>query len=124
MHYFPRSCAAFVLLTPLACGAFDTSRIEDTEVRECADRALPSATARQIQQVEVVGKSGHSRLSLREIFWTRSEDNDSRVLVRVLVQGLQEAAASLSARRHRSLHIHTPIIQNFFESTYCTIMFV
>lgn len=84
MHYFPRSCAVFMLLTPLACGAFDTSRIEDTEVRECANRALPSATARQIQQVEVVGKSGHSRLSQREIFWTRSEDNDSRVLVRVL----------------------------------------
>ena len=46
MHYFPRSCAAFVLLTPLACGAFDTSRIEDTEVRECADRALYRAKAK------------------------------------------------------------------------------
>ena len=68
----------------LGVSAFDTSRIEDPEVRACADRALPSATARQIQKVEVVGKNGHVRTSLREMYWKRSDENDSRVLVRVL----------------------------------------
>ena len=64
--------------------AFDTSRIEDPEVRECANKALPSKTAYQIQRVEVTGSKGHVRESLRKLYWRRSSDNDSRVLVRVL----------------------------------------
>ncbi len=64
--------------------SFDTSRIEDAEVRACADKALPARTAYQIQKVEVVGQGGHVRESLRKIYWRRSVDNDSRVLVRVL----------------------------------------
>ena len=64
--------------------AFDTSRIEDAEVRACADRTLPTKTASQVQKVEITGKNGHVRTSLREIYWRRSQSNDSRVLVRML----------------------------------------
>ena len=64
--------------------AFDTSRIEDPEVRACANKALPSKTAYQIQRVEVTGSNGHVRESRRKLYWRRSSDNDSRVLVRVL----------------------------------------
>ena len=64
--------------------AFDTSRIEDPEVRACAERALPSKTASQLQKVQVTGKNGHVRESLREMYWRRAENNDSRILVRVL----------------------------------------
>ena len=64
--------------------AFDTARIEDPEVRECANKALPSKTAYQIQRVEVTGSKGYVRESLRKLYWRRSSDNDSRVLVRVL----------------------------------------
>ena len=64
--------------------AFDTSRIEDPEVRACADRALPTKTAYQLQKVEVIGSGGYVRESLRKMYWRRSTDNDSRILVRVL----------------------------------------
>ena len=68
----------------MSCMAFDTSRIEDPEVRACAERALPSKTASQLQKVQVAGKNGHVRESLREMYWRRAENNDSRILVRVL----------------------------------------
>lgn len=64
--------------------AFDTSRIEDAAVRDCADRSLPSRTAAQMQKVTVTGKNGFVRESLREVMWKRSENNDSRVLLRML----------------------------------------
>jgi len=63
---------------------FDTSRIEDPEVRECANKALPAKTAYQVQKVEVVGSNGYVRESRRKLYWRRSKENDSRVLVRVL----------------------------------------
>jgi hypothetical protein len=72
------------VLAATSAKAFDTSRIEDPEVRACADRALPAATARQVQKVEVIGANGYVRESRRELYWRRSEDNDSRILVRVL----------------------------------------
>ncbi|MEX2481304.1 MAG: outer membrane lipoprotein-sorting protein [Gammaproteobacteria bacterium] len=72
------------LLSLSSVHAFDTSRIEDPAVRACAERALPTATARQIQKVEVIGANGYVRESRRELFWRRSDDNDSRILVRVL----------------------------------------
>lgn len=75
---------ALAALASTGAAAFDTSRIEDPEVRECADRALPSRTARQIQHVSVVGRNGFVRESLREMYWKRSENNDSRILTRVL----------------------------------------
>jgi len=71
-------------LLPAVAPAFDTSRIEDPEVRACAERALPTRTARQIQRVHVISEDGHVRESLREMHWKRSENNDSRVLVRML----------------------------------------
>ena len=79
-------CLIIVLSTFYTVSAlgFDTSRIEDPEVRECANRALPSKTAYQIQRVEVKGSNGHVRESLRRLYWRRSSENDSRVLVRVL----------------------------------------
>ena len=64
--------------------AYNTDRIEDPDVRACADRALPNETASQLQRVKVIGKNGHERDSLREIMWKRSDNNDSRVLVRML----------------------------------------
>lgn len=64
--------------------AFDTSRITDPQVRACAERALPSATASQLQKVDVVDANGRVRQSSRQVYWRRTPDNDSRVLVRVL----------------------------------------
>ncbi len=82
-HFF--RLATFLLLIVVSnVFGFDTSRIEDPEVRACADRALPAKTAYQIQKVEVVGANGFVRESRRKLYWRRSEDNDSRVLVRVL----------------------------------------
>lgn len=75
---------ALHLSTTVPAEAFDTSRIEDPAVRACAERALPSDTAQQLQKVEVVGKNGYVRESIREMYWRRSEDNDSKMLVRVL----------------------------------------
>ena len=68
----------------MPAASFDTSRIEDPAVRACAERALPARTAHQVQRVEVVGRDGYVRESLREMYWKRSEDNDSRVVVRIL----------------------------------------
>ena len=73
-----------ILLGANGATAFDTTRIEDPDVRACADRALPSQTATQIQKVEVTGKNGYVRESRREMLWRRAENNDSRVLVRML----------------------------------------
>ncbi len=73
-----------VLFMSLNVSAFDTSRIEDAEVRACADRALPASTLSMTQRVEVHGSQGAYRESIREVFWRRSDTNDSRVLVRVL----------------------------------------
>jgi hypothetical protein len=64
--------------------AFDTTRIGDPEVRACADRALPTETATQLQKIEAVGANGFVRESRRAIYWQRSPNNDSRVLVRVI----------------------------------------
>jgi len=64
--------------------AFDTSRIEDPEVRRCAELALPAETASQIQKIEVIGANGFSRTSRREIYWQRLPNKDSRILVRVM----------------------------------------
>ena len=56
-HFF--RLATFLLLIVVSnVFGFDTSRIEDPEVRACADRALPAKTAYQIQKVEVVGANG------------------------------------------------------------------
>ena len=81
-----RLCALATILLTTTHGAvaFDTSRIDDPEVRACADRALPTSTAQQIQKVAVTGKDGYVRHSRREMFWKRSEGNDSRILVRVI----------------------------------------
>ena len=64
--------------------AFDTARIEDAEVRACAERALPTETASQLQKIEVIGANGFIRESRRVIYWKRSENSDSSVLVRVI----------------------------------------
>lgn len=63
--------------------AFDTSRIEDPKVRACADRALPTATARQLQRIEVVGADGFTRESKRIMFWQRSPNSDSKLFIQV-----------------------------------------
>ena len=63
--------------------AFDTSRIEDPDVRACANRALPSETATQLQKVKVVGDNGFVRESRRVMHWKRAANNDSRLIVQV-----------------------------------------
>ena len=71
-------------LSTFGAVAFDTARIEDPDVRACADRALPTKTATQVQKVQVVGTNGYVRESKRKVYWKRSPNNDSRVLVRVM----------------------------------------
>jgi hypothetical protein len=79
-----RSTILFLLTMPLTAHAFDTSRIADPEVKACVERALPSKTARQIQKLEAVGNDGFVRETVREMWWMRSDTNDSRVLLRTL----------------------------------------
>ena len=64
--------------------AFDTSGIEDPEVRECAERSIPENTLSQVQLVRVAGANGYVRESIRELYWKRFEGDDARGLVRVL----------------------------------------
>ena len=108
---------AYLVLATLALNApaavaFDTSRIADAAVRACADRALPRATAWQRQKVEVVGADGYVRESVREIFWRRSDANDSRILVRVLEPVDDKGVAVLinddAARRTTSYMTYSP----------------
>ena len=73
-----------LFFTVMGAGAFDTSRIEDPEVRKCADLALPSQTASQIQKIEVIGANGFVRTSRREVYWKRLPNHDSKILVRVI----------------------------------------
>ena len=81
---FRHAFAIALCLVTLPASAFDTALIEDPEVRACAERALPTATASQLQKIEVVGANGFVRESRRIIYWRRSENSNSRVLVRVL----------------------------------------
>ena len=82
--HFIRVFVFVVCLTTWRAFAFDTSLIEDPDVRACAERALPIETASQVQKIEVVGANGFVRESKRIIYWKRSENNDSRILARVL----------------------------------------
>ncbi|MCZ6665913.1 MAG: outer membrane lipoprotein-sorting protein [Gammaproteobacteria bacterium] len=86
MHKRRRASVIGIVLYTLTFGAvaFDTARIEDPDVRACADRALPTKTATQVQKVQVVGANGYVRESKRKVYWKRSPNNDSRVLVRVM----------------------------------------
>ena len=83
-HRFRHVFAIALCLVTLRASAFDPARIEDPEVRACAERALPTETASQLQKIEVVGANGFVRESRRIIYWKRSENSDSRVLVRVM----------------------------------------
>ncbi len=83
-HRCYRLLAIALCLITFPAFAFDTTRIEDPEVRACAERALPTETATQLQRIEVVGANGFVRESRRLIYWKRSENNNSRVLVRVM----------------------------------------
>ncbi len=82
------ACAVPVVLVAAlyAAGAlaFDTSNIEDPQVRACADSSLPRNTLSQLQHVAVIGANGYVRESIRELYWKRFSDEDSRVLVRVV----------------------------------------
>ena len=64
--------------------AFDTSNIEDPDVRACAERSIPESTLSQTQLVRVTGANGFVRESIRELYWKRFSNDDSRVLVRVV----------------------------------------
>ena len=74
----------FLITMPLTAYPFDTSRISDPEVKACVERALPSKAARQIQKLQAVGNDGFVRETVREMWWMRSDTNDSRLLLRTL----------------------------------------
>lgn len=100
------------LLASAAAPAFDTTRIEDDEVRACADRALPSKTAEQVQRIAVTGADGTVRESRRELLWRRSDASDSRLLMRVLEPPDDRGVAVLinddATRDHVSYMTYSP----------------
>lgn len=89
-------CVGLLLaLAAAPAPAFDTSRIHDPEVKGCVERALPTKTARQVQAMEAIGKDGYVRRSVREMFWKRGSNNDSRVLLTVLEPVVEQGVSVL-----------------------------
>jgi hypothetical protein len=101
-----------LLAGPGAAVAFDTSRIADPTVRECANRALPTDSARQVQALKAIGKDGYVRESVREMMWKRTGLNDSRVVVRVREpadeQGVSVLVTDDAAKRQVQYMAYSP----------------
>jgi len=125
------SVPALVMLVAMQTArAFDTSRIADPAVRACAERALPSESARQIQRLEAVGKDGYVRESVREIFWKRNQRNDSRVLLRMQAPSEEKGVSVLvnddADRNSASYMSYSPKIKRVRrvsgESVFSTII--
>ena len=83
------------LVLPPAASAFDTSRIHDPVVKDCVDRALPNRNAWQVQHLQAIGKDGFVRETVREMFWKRTDNNDSRVLLRTLAPAEEKGVSVL-----------------------------
>ncbi|MGE0484514.1 MAG: outer membrane lipoprotein-sorting protein [Gammaproteobacteria bacterium] len=114
MHLVPAGLAASVIGTLVVgpASAYDTSRIEDPQVHARAARALPAHTAHPVQRVEIIGRNGGVREALRELYWKRTEDNDSRVMVRIVEPVDERGVAVLvngdADRKQTSCMSHSP----------------
>ena len=90
------------------------SKIKDPEVRACAERGLPEFSMSQLQDVDVVGKSGFVRESTREVFWKRFENKKSKAVVRVIAPQ-QEAGVSVLYLETERVHANWYMYQKEFK---------
>lgn len=90
------------------------SKIKDPEVRACAERGLPEFSMSQMQDVDVVGKSGFVRKSTREVFWKRFENKRSKAVVRVVAPQQEIGVAVLYLETER-VHANWYMYQKEFK---------
>ena len=90
------------------------SKIKDPQVRACAEKGLPEFSLSQMQDVDVVGKTGFVRKSTREVFWKRFENKRSKAVVRVVAPQQEVGVAVLYLETER-VHANWYMYQKEFK---------
>ncbi len=96
----------------LSCAAVaDTPVEEGSELKACADRALPKHTITQKQFVTVVDQTGWSRESTRTVYWKHFDDGQMKVLFRVELPANESGLSALIIKPDNAdpiLYVYTP----------------
>ena len=102
--------AAFAWRT-FAAPTFDTSRIQDADVRACVERALPQHTMRQNLTVQVIDSTEAVRESNGTLDWKRFDDGLSKLLVRIVRSPQYTGVAVLMIERNArepEIYVYSP----------------
>ena len=99
---------------PVSGGSGVGSKIKDPQVRACAEKGLPEFSLSQMQDVDVVGKTGFVRKSTREVFWKRFENKRSKAVVRVVAPQQEVGVAVLYLETER-VHANWYMYQKEFK---------
>ena len=99
---------------PVSGGSGVGSKIKDPQVRACAEKGLPEFSLSQMQDVDVVGKTGFVRKSSREVFWKRFENKRSKAVVRVVAPQQEVGVAVLYLETER-VHANWYMYQKEFK---------
>ena len=84
---------------------------EGSELKACADRALPKQTIKQKQFVTVVDETGWSRESTRTVYWKHFDDGHMKVLFRVELPANEAGLSALIIKPKDAdpiLYVYTP----------------
>ena len=96
----------------LSCAAVaDTPVEKGSELKACADRALPRHTITQKQFVTVVDETGWSRESTRTVYWKHFDDGHMKVLFRVELPANESGLSALIIKPSNAdpiLYVYTP----------------
>jgi hypothetical protein len=99
---------------PVSRDSIVGSKIKDPQVRACAEKGLPEFSLSQMQDVDVVGKTGFVRKSTREVFWKRFENKRSKAVVRVVAPQQEVGVAVLYLETER-VHANWYMYQKEFK---------
>jgi len=99
---------------PVSGGSGVGAKIKDPQVRACAEKGLPEFSLSQMQDVDVVGKTGFVRKSTREVFWKRFENERSKAVVRVVAPQQEVGVAVLYLETER-VHANWYMYQKEFK---------
>ena len=99
---------------PVSGGSGVGAKIKDPQVRACAEKGLPEFSLSQMQDVDVVGKTGFVRKSTREVFWKRFENKRSKAVVRVVAPQQEVGVAVLYLETER-VHANWYMYQKEFK---------
>ena len=99
---------------PVSGGSGVGAKIKDPQVRVCAEKGLPEFSLSQMQDVDVVGKTGFVRKSTREVFWKRFENERSKAVVRVVAPQQEVGVAVLYLETER-VHANWYMYQKEFK---------